>query len=109
MGLPIKITVVTTINDIVCRVLQNGDYTTRDIINTIACAMDTKVSEKILLLEFFLCGFDNIRMIFLQAPYNFERIVYLFGGASKANEFMTRFDKTGDSELSLDVRERVRK
>ena len=57
MGLPIKITVVTTINDIVCRVLQNGDYTTRDIINTIACAMDTKVSEKILqLLEFFLCG-----------------------------------------------------
>jgi hypothetical protein len=48
-------------------------------------------------------------MIFLQAPYNFERIVYLFGGASKANEFMTRFDKTGDSELSLDVRERVRK
>jgi len=78
MGFPIKLVCSVTVNDIVARAHQNGDFSIVDVVQaSLAPAMD------------------------IQAPYNVERVMYLAsGGDSDAvRQAMDQFEKCGRTML----------
>lgn len=83
MGLPIRLVAATNVNDVFHRALSCGDFSLTEVVPTIAPAMD------------------------IQAPYNMERIIYLFSGAEQCANLLRSYEKHGRMEIPLCIREKI--
>ncbi|XP_070539628.1 threonine synthase-like 2 [Ptychodera flava] len=81
MGLPIKLVCAVNSNDIVHRIIQNGDYSLTEVVHTWASAMD------------------------IQIPYNFQRILWLTSGKDTelVSKLMKQYDDTGKFVIPDDL------
>lgn len=86
MGLPIRrLILATNENDILQRFVSNGDYSTSDVVQTLAPSMD------------------------IQLASNFERYLYYLydGNTSRVREAMAHFAATGKLSFSDEERSRI--
>ncbi|XP_028413697.1 threonine synthase-like 2 [Dendronephthya gigantea] len=83
MGLPIKLTCTTNVNDTVHRAISDGIFSPKQVSKTIAPAMD------------------------IQVPPNFERVIFLLSGVKEVQEFASNFEKNGKSEVPQNAKNKM--